>query len=449
MGWLSIRSPGMEPGDLQHKPAPSVLVFNPFAEAFIALGKAFTPVKHQALLAADLANLPQFLCGPGDIVLVPERPSNAFLETLREAGFPPPQFAELKSGRIDIEAQIFQQKLGALRPWAWAPDSVDLLEPLFDRAEGGPGRFNERIRQLYSKAWSANFLRMCLAGTAHRQAWLCPEDEAGVIVDTAKAALEAADSIRSRGHHRVVVKEAHGLAGNNALRLWEPEIPPQQRQWIARACVNGRELVVERWQERELDFSAQLEMGPDGLSLCGYTGLQTDLRGQFQANWVEPGRDEQLLSKVAGLLGSSPEIAGQVAKFYSELFAMLEVELRHAGFTGPVSIDAFVYRTADGARRLKPVVEINPRQTMGRLTFELAKHADQKSCGVFRLLGRAQIRESGFTDFPSFVRHLREHLPLRFEGEPRRIRQGALALNDPSRAQACLATFEVGSSPLP
>jgi hypothetical protein len=41
---------------------PNVFVFNPFAEARIAEGKTFNPAKHQAQLARDLENLPQFLC---------------------------------------------------------------------------------------------------------------------------------------------------------------------------------------------------------------------------------------------------------------------------------------------------------------------------------------------------------------------------------------------------
>src|SRR5882724_5461757 len=40
---------------------PSVFIFNPFAEGHIAHGNRFTPGKHQAMLARDLANLPQFL----------------------------------------------------------------------------------------------------------------------------------------------------------------------------------------------------------------------------------------------------------------------------------------------------------------------------------------------------------------------------------------------------
>jgi len=57
---------------------PSVFVFNPFAEGYIAQGKAFTPVKPQAMLAEDLANLPQFLCQPDDVVLLRNGPRRAF-----------------------------------------------------------------------------------------------------------------------------------------------------------------------------------------------------------------------------------------------------------------------------------------------------------------------------------------------------------------------------------
>ena len=146
---------------------PSVFVFNPFAEGHIAHGKSFTPVKHQAMLASDLANLPQFLCRSDDIVLVAKRPSVEFLSAVKQAGFPLPEFVELKEGRIDPASSLCQRKIGSLRPWAWGPDSVELLEPLFAKVTGeartASQRFNERIARLYSKAWSADFLRTVLA----------------------------------------------------------------------------------------------------------------------------------------------------------------------------------------------------------------------------------------------------------------------------------------------
>ena len=85
---------------------PSVFVFNPFAEGHIAHGKGFTPVKHQTMLASDLANLPQFLCRSDDIVLVARRPSVEFLSALKGAGFPLPEFVVQGRGEQDLFGKI-------------------------------------------------------------------------------------------------------------------------------------------------------------------------------------------------------------------------------------------------------------------------------------------------------------------------------------------------------
>ena len=128
--------------------------------------------------------------------------------------------------------------------------------------------------------------------------------------------------------------------------------------------------------------------------------------------------------------------------------ALLEAGLREADYLGPVGIDAFVYRAPSGECRLKPIVEINPRYTMGRLTVELMKQTCPGSHGHFRLINRAQLRAEGFEDFSSFARTLVGTNPLHLEGEPSpKIREGALCLNDPATAQACLAVFQVSRGP--
>ena len=282
------------------------------------------------------------------------------------------------------------------------------------------------------------------AVAAAPEPWLCTEDEAGVAVDTLEAALEAIAAIRRRGHHRVVAKEAHGLAGHNALRLWEPDVLTAQRQWLAHAVQNGRQVVIEPWLDRELDFSVQLEMGPRGLKLCGYTGLINDRKGQFHANWAAANCDRRMPANLAALIREPADISGRLQRLYDDILSLLEAELQCAGFVGPVGIDAFVYRTPEGGCRLKPVVEINPRYTMGRLTLELMKHTCPGSCGLFRLVSRAQARAEGFADFAGYASSLSERVPLRLQGEPvPKIREGALCLNDPAQAQVCLATFQV------
>ncbi len=438
---------------------PNVFVFNPFAEARIAHGKSFNPTKHQAQLARDLANLPQFLCRQDDIVLANQKPSVEFLSGIKQAGFALPEFLELSETK-----NLAQRKLGRLRPWAWGPDSVELYEPIFANLTGekrtARASFNPGIAQLYSKAWSAALLKKILSSRAalprspNQEAaqqrrptnghWLCTENEVGVAVNSLAEAIAAIETIRRRGHHKIVIKESLGLAGSNAMRLFEPEILETHRRWIANAVKNGGQLVVEPWLERELDFSVQLEMSDEGLKLCGYTGLINDAKGQFQGNVALPGHQKKIPANLITLFTEPPDIAQRLHALYADIFALLEEEFRRANFLGPVGIDAFAYRDADGKIRLKPIVEINPRYTMGRVTVELMKHVAPGSRGLFRLVSRKQALAEGFADFSAYARSLNKRFPIRLEGEPSpRISEGAICLNDPAQAQVCLAIFQV------
>jgi len=89
------------------------------------------------------------------------------------------------------------------------------------------------------------------------------------------------------------------------------------------------------------------------------------LQGQFLANWAEADYTRSLPAKSGDVIPCTADILEHLQRLYGEIFSLLEAELQHVGFVGPVSIDALVYRTPQGDRRLKPVVEINPRYTMG------------------------------------------------------------------------------------
>jgi uncharacterized ferritin-like protein (DUF455 family) len=440
---------------------PGVYVFNPFTESFLAVGKGFTPTRHQTHLARDLACLPQFLCREDDVVLVPERPAIGHLSQLKRAGFALPEFVALEpAGTAPGVASLASRKLGSLRPWAWGPDSVELLAPLFHQVSGEPRapgqRFNAGLAQLYAKSWSAEFLRRFLVQSPPggdgkpwaEEEWLCNTDEVGAAVDSVEAALAAIAAVRQRGHQRVVVKQDCGLAGQSALRLWEPAILAPQRRWLERAMAQGGVLVVEPWLERVVDFSAQLEMGTAGLKLCGYTGLLCDLRGQFQGNWAESHHHRRLPAEIAIRLAAPPDIARRLPGLYAAIFGQLETELRRLDFIGPLGVDAFVYRTPAGRCRLKPVVEINPRCTMGRVLVELMRRTVPGSFGRFRLVGAAQARAAGAAGFVAYARTQSERLPVQLEGEPLpRLREGFVCLNDPAAARVCLAVFEVRRNP--
>ena len=68
---------------------PCLYWFNPTCD--LTAGRAsFTPTSALRDLARDLAMVPALLAAPDDVVVVPQRPSVVFLQSLAAAGLPVP-----------------------------------------------------------------------------------------------------------------------------------------------------------------------------------------------------------------------------------------------------------------------------------------------------------------------------------------------------------------------
>lgn len=426
---------------------PAVFWFNPLSEGGMAQGPSFTPAKAQAALVADLECLAGFLARRDDVVLVTQMPSLAWRRRIAEVGFPQVEFQTLDSGTIPVA--LHERKLSTLRPWAWGPDSARLLTSLSHALPAGepdPTPFTAQRQTLYSKVWSARFLRAWMEDLTMRPAvddpipdWLCETDVIGTSATSPAEVLDSVYRIRARGHHRVVLKAEFGLAGQSAVRLWEPTLLPAQKRWIEQTCERGLRIVVEPWLDRIADFSVQFELQSGRLRRIGFTGLVNDHRGQFCANWAAADFRRSLpIHGVDAFRGRAGALQG-LPQLFDQLQQRLESELVQAGHVGALGVDCFVYRDANGFCRVKPVVEINPRYTMGRLTLELMRQVSPGSCGWFEIC-RVKSAESSTV----LANEWEQQLPLVMEGDPSpRIRQGALVLNDIDSNPSTLALFRV------
>jgi hypothetical protein len=107
-----------------------------------------------------------------------------------------------------------------------------------------------------------------------------------------------------------------------------------------------------------------------------------------------------------------------------------------------LGVDAFFYRRTDGSVRLKPVVEINPRCTMGRLTLELLRHAAPNVPLTLQHFSQNALAKGGLGTLKSFHKELLESHPIR--RTPQGITSGALFLNDLSTARQFLGVAHYG-----
>jgi hypothetical protein len=127
-------------------------------------------------------------------------------------------------------------------------------------------------------------------------------------------------------------------------------------------------IVVEPWLDRVWDFSVQFEMDSAGLRRLEMIRLENNPRGQFRAVAAGPRVTRGLPVDLARFLHAT------VFPLYDGVFReFLEERLRQAGFLGAAGVDALVYRDGGGELRCKPLVELNPRYTMGRIAHEIRR----------------------------------------------------------------------------
>ncbi|KAF0241914.1 MAG: hypothetical protein FD180_4204 [Planctomycetota bacterium] len=409
--------------------APDVFLFNPGAEraALTRDAEAGRDDPTTSDLARDLDLLPLLFCRAGDIVLVRRRPSAEHLRSIEEAGLPSAELETLDaSGRLSSLSPLRARKLGALRPWGWSADSAAVLEPLAARLP-----WNDAIRSLYSKATAARLL-----GTIPDAAEL-----AGTVCDTMAKTLAATAAWFHKGHAAVLLKAPWSLAGRGHLKVLPGAPPAAQMSWIESVLAEQKCLVVEPRLDRVADFSAHYDVAPGRLpQFRGIVRLINDAAGRFVA-CVASRHFHRLMPREA----SRALHESRAHHFYKEVLPHpLAAAIGDSGFRGWLGVDAFLHRDAAGRVRLRPVVEINPRGTMGRAALEARRFAAPESPVAWRIFYQRHAREAGLRTLTEFAAQLRAASPVALrEG---RLLSGAVCLNDPAKAAKFLGVLFVGEA---
>lgn len=384
---------------------PNVLWFTPDAEAAMACGpegKGFSPRREVRGLQRDLEILPAFLCHRDDVVLMRRPPSGGHREKLLQLGLELPECEVLgEDDRLAAGSLLRTRKINDLRPWAWCPQSAALLRPL--APETVAARWTAAVRQLFAKDWQTETLGL-----------------EGVVCRTPGEVTNAARALRDQGFAEGVAKAPFGAAGQKNRKF--PTAAPLS---LDRILTTQGAVVIEPWLPRVFDFSIHYDMTTSGLRRVAFVELENDRRGQFQ-------------DCVAGTkFRAAPEVMrflmdGRLDHYDTALPQKLEPLLRAAEYLGPVGLDAFVYRLPDGSLHLRPLVEMNPRFTMGRLTWELSRRVAHGRRVRFELLRTENPAEK--------IRELETTNPAVVNAAGKMI-SGCVVLNEPA---VVLAVLSVG-----
>ena len=388
---------------------PRLFWFNPEVEEELALGASYTAPKSIASWHRDLASLLQFVASEEDCVLVEQRLVSGFLGEIVKCGYNVPQFVS-KSERHELKGRLFS----GWHPWGQSPGAVLEAKRLGCEWQHQP---EAAPKAVFTKTWAKALAQQ-----------LGVDQIGGKVVGNLDELMAAVAGLAAYGD--VVIKAPLSCSGRHMQRIKARDLlDVKQQAWAERILKQQGALVAEPWVRRLADYSVQIEVQEQQSTVLGVTRFLTDARGAYLGHVLglkHAGLDPTIVRAYHEL--SVPETLERVAVAVAE--ALLQ-----AGYRGPAGIDAFLYEDSSGIK-LRPLVEINARYTMGRIALELDRRVHNKARVMWRHWTLRQIKAEGFDDFVSFYRALLEKNPLKLNRGL--IESGALATNDVDTAQTVL-----------
>lgn len=417
---------------------PVVWVYNPSCDAEIARGTpGYQAPRAVQQRTADLAPLLMLLARDADMIRVGRRPRREWLKSMAESGFAVPEFVE----GLDLR----EPKLSGFEPWGWSPEVWAMFRPLRDRIVARrdgrslwhrtllaqPDFAAAGLGEFFSKAWAAAFLRQWLQDHPETQALFGTPEEVGIAAASEAAALEHVHALWAAGE-RAVLKAPWGTAGNQIQRAASPQdLTEPLRGWIRNTIAAQGRLVVEPWLDKCRDFSLQMEVRAAGdATLHGAREFWTGERWQYQGTvlgrgfWRLPPGELRFLNEVLPVWRRLARDAGRA--------------LAAGGYQGPAGIDAMLWRTRAGELRFKPLGELNPRWTMGRVALALENHVVPGSRSVWCFWRAAGADPAQLAaQFPAYFTDAENG---------RRLAHGVFFTTDPQTASAVHTVLAAGDA---
>jgi hypothetical protein len=199
--------------------------------------------------------------------------------------------------------------------------------------------------------------------------------------------------------------------------------------------------LVEPWLDKLADISTHFDISRDGkIHFVGVTRFWTNANGQYRGHIIGRLFDDlgsQALEKWHHHEGWQMKLRETADRIGFELF--------DKGYFGPVGIDGLIY-WENQSLNMRPMIEINPRWSMGRIALSIEKNLAAKHCAVWIHVSAKDVSLSGHSSFLDFYNRMKSlhRQDIRIHHNRKLIYSGVFALNDPATAEQSLAMLVVG-----
>lgn len=331
-----------------------------------------------------------WLCTRGDIILCPKSvPSRDFQELLIKARGINPEWS--------VNSSEFQnRKLGGLSPWGWSPQSKLQLS-CFENSILATGKAmpSEEVVNgisVIASKLELSHLRKQLKEQFEANKENCPlyfplssldivwsTNQNQQTIQAVQSVQHLLDHLRAQSNPSStwIAKRAYGSAGRGLKKIdITKEIDQATKGWLERSLPLG--LNVEPWLDRVADLSFHAWIDGKSIRYEGEVAGIIDQHGRFQGAYISPPSsvfDTEIKMFLNGQ-GQDKRRLRRIGKSVTQLIGQTLIEL---GYEGPFGIDALIAKVNHASMQLYPLIDINPRFTMGRLALMLRKHLNLKA----------------------------------------------------------------------
>jgi len=318
------------------------------------------PKKIALLMERALAPLMMVLCKKDDIVLSEALPADQLL-ALKKVNYPLPQ-------QVGALKELSDRFLGEIRTWGTSQKI----------AERFGTEWKPDWKVIFGKSWGASCLQTLL--DQYPADYWTEEVTVGRVCNDWDEVECVLEDFRQAGYERFIAKTNFSTAGRGAKRF---EDLSEVQGWLERA-LRHQQVIVEPCFERVVDFSIQLHVQVNRTKVLTIGRFETDNQGQYLGHHLgamHSGLGKDLLRFIHG----DGKDSQRMRRLGTQVADVVGKALQDVGYTGPAGVDAMIVRTAKGYK-IRPIVEVNPRYTMGRIAHELSKYVHPKSKGWFGIL---------------------------------------------------------------
>ena len=403
---------------------PKLLLFNSDCEIEIESGPSYQRKESNQKRIDEMANIMQYLPETtyGDIIITRQAPSHQFLVEMKDLGFPLCQFAD-PSG--------WQEKNPAVcsYPWGWTPSVPNPQnQPMLPE------------KSLFSKAHLPQLRTDLRHHLAPFTDFLLPSWADGYQFDSIDAIKTYSRHIYTKYGLSIVVKAPYSAAGRSRIFLTDGSVKNfNHMKWLALRLSKDGVLIGEPWFKQKIDLSFIMRRNKKNHLTSFFTNsfgqYQGHVLGQPSTFWPEDLK-KRFYRQANGL---SPQ------KMYQQVTIYLTHWLKKFSYQGPFGIDILATKR-HGQWYFHPLIEYNPRLTMGHVAIGLSQVKAPNSSGIWIMI-RSTISDTlGFPSLNVLARHIKSQFPI-VKSKSGKIISGIFFTNDPQQAVYQLGVVGIGPSP--